>query len=217
MIQEKLSGPQSIVTFTGDTLLYDPVTHHYTTVEGEPLLSGSKYAEEFGIHFDRERWLRLTAKKLDTTEEFVAAAWDLRGQFARNFGTAIHQTMECYFKYNAIGYGVPKHPFLKEMVESFPLLGKDIRPEIMVSDLARGLVGQIDALLVTGEMSGTVLDYKSDAAVEKNLFRHFNQLSFYAHILRAAGWTIDKVVVWNYVGYWSPHESEVLPLKLGID
>lgn len=213
-----MSEARQVVTFTGDTLLYNPETHHYTTLDFEPLLSGSRYAEEFAKPFDRERLLALTAKKLKTTEEFVGKAWDLRGELARNFGTAIHQSMELYFKYKDIGYGVPKNPYLKKMVESFPLLDKDIRPEIMVSDLTRGLVGQIDGLLIPDPVvkEGVILDYKSDAEVEKNLQKHFNQLSFYAHILRAHGWIVEKVQVWNYVGAWAPYDSPVLPLKLGV-
>ncbi len=219
MIQETKEGPRQVITFTGDTLLYDPQTHHYTTLDGEPLLSGSSYAEEFGEHFDRERLLPLVAKKKGQSVEVIAAAWELRGRLARDFGTSLHETMECWFKYGSIGYGVPKNPTLKKIVERFPLAGANILPEIMVSDLTRGLVGQIDGLLIldAATKTATIIDYKSDAEVEKGLTRHFNQLSFYAHILMAHGWHINEVQVWNYLdGTWEKHTSPVLPLDLHV-
>ncbi len=209
---KRSTGARVITTFTNDQLLYDPETHHYSTTDGEPLLSGSKYAEEFAKPFDRERLLALTAKKLKTTEEFVGAAWNLRGELARNFGTGLHQAMELWFRYREISYGVPKHPFLKKMVESFPLRDKDVRPELMVSDLARGLVGQIDGLWIPDPAvkEGIILDYKSDAEVGKNLQKHHRQLGFYADILIAAGWSIPRVEVWNFTDAWAKYDSPVL-------
>lgn len=211
-----MSEPTVVETFTGDHLLYNPETHKYTTLKGEPLLSGSKYAEEFAKPFDRERLLALTAKKLNQPIEVVEAAWEIRGAMSRELGTAFHRALEGWFKYRGIGYGVSHNPFLAQVVESFPLKDAEAYAEIMVSDLRLGLVGQIDLLVVTGEKRGFIVDYKSDAKVEKNLVKHFNQLSFYAHILIAAGWTIEKVVVYNYIGTWTPYESPVLPLQLGV-
>lgn len=208
-----------VTTFTGDRLLYNPVTHKYRTLDGKKLLSGSAYAEHFAEPFDRPKWLKKTAKKLKAagyagaTEEFVGAAWDLRGDLSRTFGTSLHKAMECWFKFNTIGYGVPKHPFLKEMVESFPLRGSAVHPEIMVSDLKRGMVGQIDGLEERAAKTGAILDYKSDAEVGKNLVKHYNQLSFYAHILMAHGWDIEEVQVWNHCNGWEMYSSPVLPLK----
>ena len=43
-------------------------------------------------------------------------------------------------------YHIPKHPFLKKAVESFPLKDAVILPELMISDVSSGFVGQIDGL-----------------------------------------------------------------------
>lgn len=203
-----------VTTFTGEKLCYNPQTHKYTTLEGEKLLSGSTYADWFAEPFDRDKWLKRTAKKLKVTTEQVAAAWDLRGDMSRTFGTSLHKAMECWFKYRDLGYGIPKHPFLKEVVNSFPLKSEKILSELMVSDLKRGLVGQIDGLNLTNPKVARIIDYKSDASVGSSLFKHFNQLSFYAHILMAHGWVIDELQVWNYTDKWTEYKSPVLELRL---
>src|SRR5262245_63367823 len=131
-----------------------------------------------------------------------------------HLGTAFHEAMEAWYKFKDIGYGVSKNPFLAHPVNSFPRRDDHVLPELMVSDLTRGLVGQIDGLLMEAPKTGFPLDYKSDADVKKHLVRHFNQLSFYSHILIAHGWTISHVEVWNYTGEWTKYDSPVLPLRL---
>lgn len=205
---------QVITTFTGEQVRYWPAQHKYRTLEKQKLLSGSHYAEQFAEPFDRDRLLGLTAKKRNSTVEHVGAAWEHRGLISRTFGTAIHAAMEGWFKYKDVDYGVPKHPFLKGIVESFPLAEADIRPEIMVSDTKRLMVGQIDGLLVTGDHTGIVLDFKSDADVKKNLGKHWHQLSFYSSILQAFDWDISGLQVWNYTTKWEVYESPVLEVKI---
>jgi hypothetical protein len=205
---------QVITTFTGEQVRYWPKEHKYRTMENKKMLSGSKFAEQFEEPFDRDRILGFTAKKRGSTVEKIGAAWDMRGLVSRNFGTAIHQAMELWFKHRDVEYGVMKHPFLKSMVETFPLKDEDIKSEVMVSDVKRLLVGQIDGLQVTGEMRGRVLDFKSDAEVSKNLERHSFQLSFYASILEAFGWTIEGLDIWNYTVGWKRYELERKEVKI---
>ena len=172
-------------------------------------MGGSSYAEHFAEPFDRPKWLKIKARQLKTTEEEVGAAWDLRGEMSRTFGTSLHKAMECWFKYRHIGYGLPKHPFLQAAVSTFPDRDLPILSELMVSDIRRRMVGQIDGYM---EKHGQILDYKSDASVEKNLTKHFNQMSFYAHILMAHDFEVQELVVWNYRDKWYKYGSKVLPL-----
>ena len=76
------------------------------------------------------------------------------------------------------------------------------------------MVGQIDGLLISGDHTGIVIDYKSDADVKKNLVKHWNQLSFYASILKAFDWQVPKLQIWNYTTKWEVYESPVLEVKL---
>lgn len=194
---------QVITTFTGEQVRYWPKEHKYRTMENKKLLSGSHYAEQFAEPFDRDRLLAMTAKKQGCTVEHIAAAWDKRGEMARHFGTALHVAMESWFRFGKdTTYGIPKIQFLADAVESFPLKGEDVKPEIMVSDIARRLVGQIDGLLITGDMEGVILDYKTDSKPEKNLKKHAAQLGLYQAILEAHGWTITGRQIWSFTGAW---------------
>lgn len=212
---------REVITFTGDKLFYDAIAHKYKTMDGKPLVSGSAYAEHFAKPFNRDLLAEKTAKKLMVPTQQVIDAWSLRGDIGRTFGTSIHKVMECWFKYSNIGYGLPKHPLLKQMVETFPLKDQTVWPELMVSDLARGLVGQIDGVHVinhneAGQLPTVrIIDYKSDAEIKKNLSKHFHQLSFYAHILIAAGYEVIILEVWNYTDRWESYQSPVLPLDMG--
>ena len=207
-----MTNAVEVVTFTGEKLLYDDEAHRYTTLDGLPLLGGSTYAEHFGEPFDRDLWLGRTAKKLKVPVDQVAAAWDLRGDVSRTFGTALHKAMECYFKHKDIGYGLQKHPFLKNAVWTYPDRDVPTHSEVMVSDLSRRMVGQIDGLQVVGTRQGVLIDFKSDASVEKNLTRHSHQLSFYADILEHHGWEVPKLIIWNYTDRWEQYALERMPI-----
>jgi hypothetical protein len=210
------TGAVEVTTFTGERILWDAVNHDYFTLDGKKMMGGSTYAKMFEEPFEKDRILAATARKLKVKPEEVDAAWEARGDMARTFGHAIHKSLDAYFKYKHLGYGVSKHPFLANVVESFPMKDADIKSELMVSDARRLMVGQIDALLILGEKKAIVMDYKTDAGVGKNIEKHQNQLSFYSHILMAFGWDIQKVIIWNYTTKWESYESPVLPLKGGL-
>jgi len=207
-----------ITTLTGETVYYNHATHHYKDVDGNTLLSGSAYAKSLEKPFDLKRMSAVIAKKYALPVETIADMWERNGNISRTFGTALHLAMEQNARHRKNGtekeYHLPKHPFLKSAVTTFPLRDADILPEVMVSDVSRRMVGQIDGIVVDGEKIGTIIDYKSDGDIEKNLSKHFNQLSFYADILIAFGWTINGLQVWNYTDTWNCYKSEVLPLKI---
>lgn len=206
---------KEVTTFTDEVVLYDEENHKYTDQNGGVLMSGSQFAASFEQPFDKEVQVPKTAKKLNVAEKHIDAMWTANGKISRMFGTVIHKAMEHWFRNKVHGtkYNISKHPFLKSVVESFPLKDKEVLPELMVSCVARKMVGQIDGLHITGEKEAEIIDYKTDAEVKKNLKKHFIQMSFYAFILQQFGWKIPKVVVWNYTDGWEKYESEVLDLK----
>lgn len=203
-----------IETFTGEKLRYDSEKHHYETLDGKRLLSGSKYAEQFATPFDRDLILGRTAKKLGSTVEHIGKLWDKRGEMARHFGTALHVAMETWFLGRGTGYEIPKIQFLADAVDSFPLKNEKVLPEIMVSDVKRLLVGQIDGLLVTGEKQGVILDYKTDQSIKKNLPKHEAQMSLYASILKAFGWSISHAELWSYTSKWEKFHVDLKEVKI---
>ena len=44
---------KQVKTFTGETILYDSVSHTYRTLDGLKMVSGSEYAKQFVKPFDR--------------------------------------------------------------------------------------------------------------------------------------------------------------------
>lgn len=212
---DSVNGFEERITFTGEKVLYNPLTHKYTDLDGKLLKSGSYYATQFAKKFNKSAVLPAFAKKNNVDEETVSNMWLDNGELSRVFGNAIHKLMENWYRYGKLScYKEPKHPFLKQALDDFPddIKNSKVLPEVMVSNVKEGYVGQIDGIVITGEKKCYLIDYKTDADVEPNLVKHFNQMSFYAHILISFGWEVSKVVVWNYIDKWEKYESEVLPL-----
>ena len=218
LVQNGVSGFEKIKTFTGELVRYNAVDHIYTDMKGNRLMSGSTYKKSLEKPFDLDRIAPLTAKKHGVEEAHIRDMWKRNGEISSGLGTSLHQAMEQFFKHRENGteknYHLPKHPFLRKAVESFPLReATEAHPEIMVSDVKQLRVGQIDLLVVDEPMTGRIIDYKSDAEIEKHINDHFNQLSWYAAILKAHGWNITGLEVWNYTDDWVCLHSPVLELR----
>lgn len=205
-------------TFTGEKVLYNDEQHKYTDLDGNVLLSGSAYSRKHQKPFDTNLMTMVVGKKYGVDKEIIGEMWSANSKISSSFGTVIHYAMEQWFKHKENGtdknYHLPKHPFLKTMVESFPLKDEVIKPEIMISDVKNGLVGQCDGFLITGEKQGVIIDYKSDNDISKNLKHHALQLNFYRTILVNHGWDIVGLEIWNYTTEWSKYELEIKDIEL---
>lgn len=208
---------EQLETFTGEQILYNDDTHKYKDLDGNILLSGSVYKKSFDKPFDLENISKAVAKKHGVPQQTVKDMWAHNSSTSIFFGNALHNAMDQWFKFRETGtekeYHLPKHPFLREVIDSFPLKDENILSEVLVSDIESGRVGQIDGLQITGKKKCNIIDYKTDAKVEDNVGGHFRQLSFYAHILMAFGWEVEKLSIWNYTTEWREFESPVLDLE----
>lgn len=208
---------KKIETFTGEFVLYNDIDHEYTDLEGNPLLSGSKYKKGIEEEFDLERISEAVGKKFDIDQQEIKDMWKGKSKISCEFGDAIHDSMEQYFKYKGRikekEYHLPSHEWLRNVVLSYPLKDEDIMPEVLVSDVKNKMVGRIDGIWITGDKKCVIIDYKSDGKIKKNVDGHFNQLSFYAHILQNFGWEVEKLLIYNFTDKWYKYESEVLELK----
>lgn len=207
-----------VTTFTGEKVLWYADRHEYTTLDGKHLVSGSEYAHKFEKPFNTALLSGKVGIKYGVAPHHVAAMWSANSKISTTFGNALHLAMEQWFTYKdtACGdkeYNLAKPMFLREAVKSFPLKDENILPEVVLSNTENLMAGTTDGLQLTGEKSCNILDYKSDSDVVKNLPKHFRQLSYYANILQRAGWSVGKVVVWNYTDKWEPYESEVLEIN----
>ncbi len=209
---------EEIETFTGEKVLYNAEKHEYKDLDGNVLLSGSQYAKSKIKKFDKNMMSFVVGKKYGVDKDIISDMWDANGNVSATLGTSLHLAMENWFKNKGNGteknYNIPKHPFLKKAVESFPLKDAVIWPELMISDVSRWMVGQVDAIYVTGDKEATIVDYKTDVEVSKNLEKHSHQLSFYKSILEAKGWKINKLEIWNYVDEWKCFELPVSEIIL---
>ncbi len=210
---------QEITTFTGEAILYNANEHIYLDLEGNRLLSGSQYAKSLEKPFDKAKILPAFAKKNNVTESMVDNMWQDNSTLSKEFGNTIHKLLENWFRYGKeVVYKQPKHPVLLDILTSFlKEFGKYEKtiPEVIVSDIVNHRVGTIDLLVITDEKNKKckIIDYKTDAQIEKNLKKHFNQLSFYADILIKHGWDVEKLEIWNYTNEWKKYESPILTIK----
>jgi len=201
-----------IETFTGEKVRYNAETHVYTDMDGNKLVSGSEFARSKEKPFDSAMISKVVGKKYDVSPNIIADMWSKSGSLSASFGTCLHSAMENWFRYREYGtekeYHLPKPAYLRRAVETFPLKDADIIPEIMVSDVKNGMVGQIDGLYVIDKEKkiARIIDYKSDSDVMKNLDKHCLQLNFYRWILEAHGWTIQGLDIYNYVDSWAGYE-----------
>lgn len=229
LVQEKTSQVisnirkhfEKVTTFTGEEILYDKASHTYTDLKGNILLGGSSYKKSLETPFDSDRIAPATAKKYGLNTETIKDMWARNNMMSQHLGTSFHLALEQYFKHRDNGtereYHLPKHPFLREGVLTFPYItAGEVYPEIFVSDVKKRRVGQIDLLVMTGKKKCKIIDYKTDGDITKNdgknIAGHFNQLSYYAHILMAFGYEVEGLELWNYTDKWTRYPSKVLPL-----
>lgn len=228
-IKEKTRLGKRIETFTGEVVYFDKESHVYTDEHGKQLLSGSKYAEQESPKFDVDMMAPKTANAWEIDERALRDIWNLNSQISNEWGSAIHSALEVAHKYYDIGakiaekkkldenYILPKNPFLRDVVTSFvEQFGHDAEPEVVVSDVANGMVGTIDRLSISG-YNVHIGDYKTNNEMDpKKLSKYQKQLSYYAKILSNKGYIVDGLTIFYLDGEakWSKVDLDVLPVSL---
>lgn len=210
---------KEIETFTGEKVLYNDEAHLYTDLAGNKLVSGSEYSRMHQKPFDKARIIPMVSKKHGVPEHVIDAMWTANSKISTTFGTALHLAMEQWFRHKGVGtekeYHLPKHPFLRNAVLTFPLKDELGVPEIMVSDVEKKMVGQIDNFILEapGSSNGILVDYKSDADIEKNLEHHGLQLNFYRTILENKGYNVTSMQIWNFTDKWDMYEAKKVTIE----
>ena len=216
-------GFKKIKTFTGDIIYYNDDIHVYKNADGEQLIGASTFKKRFEKPFFVDMFAEKVGNSNGVDKETIKEIWKRNSKISTLFGDTVHKAMEQYWlsKDDGCGYKnyhLPKHPIIRNIVESFPQLGEQgVQPEVFVSNLETKLVGQIDAINVIDEKEKRcdLWDYKTDADIDpKKLRGHFIQLSVYADILRRAGWTVETLTVWNYTGDgWVPYHEDPINIE----
>jgi hypothetical protein len=216
-------------TFTGEEILWNESTHTYTDLQGNVLRSASQYANEHSPKFDMDMLLPKTAKAWEVDEAELRQIWKMNGDVSNQWGSVVHTALELYHNHHATGqkikdkkelddnYVLPKNSYLRRIVKEFvAIAGTDALCEVLVSDVANKMAGTIDRLVITGEKTCRIGDYKTNNEMDsKKLLKYQKQLSYYAHILINKGWTVAGLDIYylNADDGWSVETLEVLPLE----
>lgn len=130
-------------------------------------------------------------------------------------------------------YCLPKHPILRKIVEEFYNLVKDDNSKVvtqaLLTNIKEGFCGTADRIKILNPEKKIcrVQDYKVNIEAEKvdkshkvlapfdklpanKISKYQLQLSFYANLLQASGWTVEGLDVFVYEDTWKHFELPVL-------
>jgi hypothetical protein len=234
-------------SLTGGKAYFDPAAHIYTNQFGHKFLSGSEFAEKFSPGFNADMILPKMEAKYGVPAKEIKAMWKAKADASCSIGDAIHKALELYGKYELVGLDLDKdkkpeekkwshihdNPILNLAVQLFFQNHEDenaIYEGFVVNNDAM-LCGSIDRLLLTGEKTCRVQDFKTNADLAKKdspkflsapftdlentkLNKYWLQLSFYAHILALAGWTVEGLDIFHYDGKtWNKYSHGVIDIS----
>jgi ribosomal protein L31 len=129
-------------------------------------------------------------------------------------------------------YALPKHPILKSIIEGFIEIEDiegEIVPEALITNVEKGFCGHADRVIVIDKEKKIcdIEDYKininsEEISKDKKPLEPFNelpanklteyqiQMSIYANMMQASGWTVNKLVVYVYEEIWKRYELPIL-------
>lgn len=234
----------------GETVLFDAVNHIYTNKFGQKFVSGSEFAGRFSPEFNADFIVPKMEAKYGVPGTEIKNMWEANADASRSLGDAIHKALELYGKYENIGLALDKdkksdekkwshihnHPILNLAVGAFFQGRADERAmyEVFVVNNEALLCGSIDRLLVTGDKTCRVQDFKTNSDIHKKgspkylsepfadmenttLNEYWLQLSFYAHLLALAGWTVQGLDIFHFNGTsWDKYTSPVLDISKAL-
>lgn len=213
---------KKIQAFVGGEIYFDPTTHIYDNENGQIYLSGSSYANQFRKPFNKTAIAGAMAKKAGCDPQTIIDMWELKGEVSRDFGNAIHKSLQLYETHRELASLLEKtsnlhdHPIIKKAVMSFVDAHKDeiVQSEALVVDHKAKHAGRIDRLLITGDKQCRVQDFKTNATIEKELEVYWKQLEFYQHILEAGGWIVEGLDIFHFDGTWKTYSKEITEGKI---
>ncbi len=131
-----------------------------------------------------------------------------------------------------VNYALPKHPVLLSIIQGFIEINKvegEIIPEALITDVKSGYCGTADRILILDKEKKVcrIQDWKvnvNSEDVDSNLkptspfetlpankiTKYQLQMSFYANMLQASGWTVEGLDVFVYEDGWKSYSLSVL-------
>lgn len=220
---------------------FDPIAHTYT-YNGVRLQGATTFIKQYYKEFDSKMIAEASAKAWEVDAGAVERLWNSNGDTAGEFGTLLHKLLEHYEENKELGgiiqdkkkleenYAMPKHPILRQIIKGFlevdQTTGKLYR-EVLITDVKRGYCGQADRLVVTGDKTAIIEDYKINVDSEKEdknnkakapfdilpankITKYQLQMSIYANMLEATGWNVTGLKVYVLEDQWKSFDLPVL-------
>lgn len=234
-----------VESFNEDVVIsFNEATHVYEH-KGEKLLSGSYWVSKHYTPFDAITIADRCSNVWGVDSKDITDMWSSGGKVAADFGTAIHQALEHWEKFKENGNTIfenskknenaalPKHPFLRKVINDFDKVKKDsgheILTEVLVTNVELGLCGMIDRLIIVDRENKVcrVGDYKVNIGAEdkkdkalppydhlppNKLTKYQLQLSFYAQLLILSGWTVQGLDAYVLEDEWKHYGLDLLDI-----
>jgi hypothetical protein len=192
-------------SFTGERVLWDETNHIYKSIDGKILMGGSTYAATKGKPFNAEMMLPICSKAWKVTEDVIADIWKMNAESSMMFGNALHNALEALHKHWKDGetikenkkgldtnYALPKQPVIRKAVLAYiDKYGVKGLPEVLVTDIDKGMAGSIDLLHIEAKQAH-IIDYKSSVMDADKIKEYNHQLSWYGKILENKGYTVTQ-------------------------
>ena len=159
---------------------FDKASHTYKMLidgELEPLLNASTLKKKYTRPFDSFSVSGKLAKAGGGDQMKIMKGWNAKGKIARNYGTAMHDTMEGYIKYNILPDDKYLQYFLQKFQELLDKMGikkDDLKSELLAGNEELKIGGLIDVSHLL-----YILDLKTGNFKKKkkgNLIKPFNFL-----------------------------------------
>lgn len=209
----------------GNEIFYDDSAHVYTNTLGEIYLSGSQFAARFEKPFDAQKIseLMIAKHKLAPADaQKIQDMWSLKATASASYGTAIHAALELYGKYKDLAESVEKETHLHDnhtLNRAVVAFYKDhpdttnVGYECLVVDHAMKRAGRIDRLEYDKDGSVYVADFKTNYDINKSLNKYWQQLSFYAAILKANKLKVRGLKIYHWDDYkWDTIVGDVIDI-----
>jgi ATP-dependent exoDNAse (exonuclease V) beta subunit len=202
----------------------DEATHTYTTHEGQVLRNVTALIQSLQIPFDAPYHAGRKAAERGTTAAVILAEWEQNRTTAKARGTWFHT----HIQHRLTDQPIADETLLPEMI-AFDHWWEDtragtaglspIRSEWVIGDVALGIAGTLDALLVDAHGHLVLYDWKTGKRFNTynrfdslrapfsdlpdcELYRYSMQLSLYRLILRRAG---VSPVTGTYILHFGPN------------
>jgi hypothetical protein len=202
-------------------MLFDAVTHTYSD-GGTIYLSVSKFLARFKPEFPKDLLAAKVATREGRSAADVLAEWELCGEIASGYGTAVHKAVEYWIRFGRM----TTVPQLRKAVEAFAAKHAlaNLHAETIVKSDQHHLAGTTDVIEKLAPQLVNIIDIKTNGELTdepkgkflpplddlpfSKLNEYRLQLSTYKHLLERKGITVQNIEL----DHWNGEQFVTIPL-----